>query len=138
MVDMTIQYMDADGKPLRGSALGTRCFGQLAKGELPVETCHVHFDVFDPSEVPLDAEAVDEWCMDRWRTKATMLEVCRGREVQGNGTVAHQRRTGAVRETDGDPNLLRRARVGVRGLPRLLASIRGVRRRGVRGARSDV
>lgn len=24
---------------------GTRCFGQLVKGELPVDTCHVHFEV---------------------------------------------------------------------------------------------
>ena len=35
IVDMTIQYTDADGKPLKGAALGTRCFGQLAKGQLP-------------------------------------------------------------------------------------------------------
>ena len=84
VVDMTIQYTDANGKPLRGSALGTRCFGQLAKGELPVETCHVHFDVFDPEKVPLDAEAVDEWCMDRWRKKAAMLEGCaKGGKFEG-------------------------------------------------------
>ena len=38
VVDMTIQYTDAARAPVLGSALGTRCFGQLAKGELPVRT----------------------------------------------------------------------------------------------------
>ena len=71
---MTIQYTDADGAPLRGSALGTRCFGQLAKGELPVGRATCTSTCSIPTEVPLDAEEVDEWCMDRWRTKATMLE----------------------------------------------------------------
>mmetsp|Transcript_16052 Transcript_16052/g.39489 ORF Transcript_16052/g.39489 Transcript_16052/m.39489 type:complete len:162 (+) Transcript_16052:625-1110(+) len=74
VVDMTVAYTDADGKPLQGSALGTRCFGQLARGELPVDTCHVHFECFKPDDVPTDPEAVDAWCMERWRIKAAMLQ----------------------------------------------------------------
>ena len=74
VVDMTVAYTDADGKPLKGSALGTRCFGQLAKGELPVDTCHVHFECFHPKDVPTDPEKVDAWCMERWRKKADILE----------------------------------------------------------------
>ena len=76
VVDMTIQYTDANGAPVLGSALGTRCFGQLAKGELPVTTCHVHFDCFDPSDVPVDADEVTEWTMRRWQKKAEMLRSC--------------------------------------------------------------
>ena len=76
VVDMTIQYTDANGKPVLGSALGTRCFGQLAKGELPVTTCHVHFDCFDPSDVPVEIDEVTEWTMRRWQKKAEMLRSC--------------------------------------------------------------
>lgn len=78
IVDMTIQYTDADGKPLKGAALGTRCFGQLAKGQLPVATCHVHFDVFSHKDVPAgeDEDEVEAWVWKRWRKKADMLEAC--------------------------------------------------------------
>ena len=78
IVDMTIQYTDDAGKPLKGAALGTRCFGQLAKGELPVATCHVHFDVFSAKDVPAgeDEDEVEAWVWKRWRTKAAMLEAC--------------------------------------------------------------
>ena len=73
VVDMTIQYTDASGAPLAGSQLGTRCFGQLAKGELPVATCHVHFETFDARDVPVEPEEVARWCEIRWRRKAEML-----------------------------------------------------------------
>jgi lysocardiolipin and lysophospholipid acyltransferase len=76
VVDMTIQYTDANGAPVLGSALGTRCFGQLAKGELPVRTCHVHFDCFDPTDVPVDADEVTQWTMRRWQKKSEMLRSC--------------------------------------------------------------
>ena len=76
VVDMTIQYTDAAGAPVLGSALGTRCFGQLAKGELPVRTCHVHFDCFDPSDVPVDADEVSDWTVRRWQKKSEMLRSC--------------------------------------------------------------
>jgi hypothetical protein len=78
VVDMTIQYTDAKGVPLKGAALGTRCFGQLATGELPVATCHVHFDVFSVKDVPrgADENEVETWVMQRWRNKAAMLEGC--------------------------------------------------------------
>ena len=78
VVDMTIQYTDAKGVPLKGAALGTRCFGQLATGELPVATCHVHFDVFSVKDVPrgADEDEVETWVMQRWRNKAAMLEGC--------------------------------------------------------------
>ena len=47
IVDMTIQYTDADGKPLKGAALGTRCLGQLRQGPTPGgDVSRVHFDVF--------------------------------------------------------------------------------------------
>ena len=74
VVDMTVAYTDANGVPLSGSALGTRCFGQLMKGHIPVHTCHVHFKCFAPSEVPAGVEEIDAWCLERWREKAKLLE----------------------------------------------------------------
>ena len=76
IVDMTIQYTDSQHEPVKGSALGTRCFGQLAKGSLPVRTCHVHFDVFDPGSVPTGDEPCNEWVLERWRKKAALLRSC--------------------------------------------------------------
>tara|TARA_B110000977_G_scaffold88331_1_gene117388 strand:+ start:264 stop:1436 length:1173 start_codon:yes stop_codon:yes gene_type:complete len=76
IVDMTIQYVDKNDAPVKGSALGTRCFGQLAKGTLPVSKCHVHFDLFDPNDVPVDDEKVNEWVLGRWKKKADRLRQC--------------------------------------------------------------
>ena len=52
--------------------MGTRCFGQLAKGKLPVATCHVHLDVFSAKDVPSgeDEDEVEAWVWKRWRKKA--------------------------------------------------------------------
>ena len=52
VADMTISYTDAAGAPLTGAALGIHCFGQLFKDELPVHTCHVHFECLAPGDVP--------------------------------------------------------------------------------------
>jgi lysocardiolipin and lysophospholipid acyltransferase len=76
IVDMTIQYADERGAPVPGSALGTRCFGQLARGALPVKTCHVHFETFDPRDVPSHPSDVEAWTMARWRKKAVLLRSC--------------------------------------------------------------
>eukprot|EP00242_Pyramimonas_sp_CCMP2087_P015687 CAMPEP_0198205796 /NCGR_PEP_ID=MMETSP1445-20131203/9329_1 /TAXON_ID=36898 /ORGANISM="Pyramimonas sp., Strain CCMP2087" /LENGTH=300 /DNA_ID=CAMNT_0043878235 /DNA_START=193 /DNA_END=1095 /DNA_ORIENTATION=- len=73
VLDMTIAYAKKDGTLLKGSETGTSVMAQVACGQSPIATVHIHFKRHRMEDLPIEEADLAEWCQEKWRAKDKML-----------------------------------------------------------------